>query len=725
MREFTRALPRRGITWVKTDSMSRRISFEGVLFAFIYFAYRLGQGLVSDQYPKAAANAATLIDWEKSIGMYFELQWHQFFMDTGLMMEVINWYYENMHFPVTLLALVTVFLHYHNKYGIIRNYWLLFTVGAFIVQWIVPMMPPRLMPELGFIDISSTRPGGIYSEDELGPLTNQIAAMPSVHFGWSMIAATSIIYVRRHWTSWLALIHPAATFVAIVATANHWMLDAVFALPILAAAFLIARLDLHHKVWVAFGQEPFRRDMPAVDPRPFLALERRAGNFRGMAAVSLAVFVAALAFSWNWFDVDEFANLQEAFGVAGGQMLYVDLASHHPPLYVFPFLAFLVGLPGSTLLWARVASMLMTWGAGVLGAHMFWRRGYKKTSGAFFGMWTLNLFVLLAGTRAMNEVPVLFLLVLAAWLYTSERDDKLVGVLVGAILAVSFMTRFTTVFFAVPFLFINRQRLPYAIVSGAATITAILAFMWTVDANLLQGFLDQAVLYQSGRVSIGRVFAFAQILLGIGILVIASVWHFVPELRPRRNRWSKLAMVAFLGLLAMLMLPRVYIHYFLPIAPVMTAFAAAALMKKGLSTVAKQVIIGAVLLTGILLMGIYFSATPHNSLSDAKDVGAWVEAHTDEDALVLTDAPEYAILGHRENWGSYFWNLRENYSAAEMNETLSEVQLLIASERLANGNGYPEGFVDYLVDLPCLEMGTVSIYWTQNSTAPAEMIGCT
>lgn len=710
--------------WFATDTVSRRVAFEGVLFAFIYFGYRLGQGLVSDQYPAARANADALIGWEKSLGMYFELGWHQFFMDTGLTMEVINWYYENMHFPITLLALVWVFLHFHDKYGVVRNFWLLFTLGAFIVQWIVPMMPPRLMPELGFIDISSTRPGGIYSEDELGPLTNQIAAMPSVHFGWSMFAAMAVIYVRRHWTSWLALIHPAVTFLAIVATANHWVLDAVFALPLLAVAFWLAHLRLHHRVNDAIGREPFKKELPPIDPRPFIALENRAANFQGMAAVSLAGFAAALALSWNWFDVDEFANLQQAFGVAAGNQLYVDLVSHHPPMYVFPFVAFLVGLPGSTLFWARAMSMLMTWTAGVLGAHMFWRRGYKKTSGVFLGMWTLNLFVLLAGSRAMNEVPVLFFLVLAAWLWTSEREDWLVGVLVGAVLALSFMTRFTTVFFAVPFLFINQRRLPYAIASGLAVLAGILAFMWTVNPDMLQNFLNEAVLYQSGRVSIGRVFAFGQILLGLGILVLAAVWRFVPDLRPRNNKWARLSLVALGGLLLMLVLPRVYIHYFLPVAPVMTAFAAAGLMKKQLSTVAKQVIIGSVLLTGILLMGIYFSATPHNSLKDAKEVSAWVELHTDEDALVLTDAPEYAILAHRENWEYYFWNLRDNYDAETLAASFADVQLVIASERLGDGNGFPEGFEEKLADLPCYEMGTVQMYWTQNTTAPADMVGC-
>ncbi|MFC7467869.1 phosphatase PAP2 family protein [Actinomadura keratinilytica] len=85
------------------------------------------------------------------------------------------------------------------------------------------------MPELGFVDTVH----GVqdFSQPDYGSLTaftNQYAAMPSLHFGWSLWCGVVVVALApRLWMKLLGLLHPFFTVCAIVGTANHWVLDAV------------------------------------------------------------------------------------------------------------------------------------------------------------------------------------------------------------------------------------------------------------------------------------------------------------------------------------------------------------------------------------------------------------------------------------------------------------------------------------------------------------------
>ncbi|WP_205576537.1 phosphatase PAP2 family protein, partial [Streptomyces europaeiscabiei] len=72
-------------------------------------------------------------------------------------------------------------------------------------------------------------------------LTNQYAAMPSLHFGWSLWCGLTIALVApRVWMKVLGLLHPFVTVLAIVATGNHWILDAVGGAAVVGAGFALA-----------------------------------------------------------------------------------------------------------------------------------------------------------------------------------------------------------------------------------------------------------------------------------------------------------------------------------------------------------------------------------------------------------------------------------------------------------------------------------------------------
>ncbi len=85
------------------------------------------------------------------------------------------------------------------------------------------------MPGLGFIDtIHGVQDFAKPDYGTLTGVTNQYAAMPSLHFGWSLWCGVVIVILApKLWMKALGLLHPLFTIAAIVATANHWVLDAV------------------------------------------------------------------------------------------------------------------------------------------------------------------------------------------------------------------------------------------------------------------------------------------------------------------------------------------------------------------------------------------------------------------------------------------------------------------------------------------------------------------
>ncbi|MGV9241796.1 phosphatase PAP2 family protein, partial [Streptomyces nigra] len=107
--------------------------------------------------------------------------------------------------------------------------------------WLYPLAPPRLMPGLGVVD-TVNGPQDFTQPDygTLTELTNQYAAMPSLHFGWSLWCGVVVaVLAPRWWIKALGLLHPLLTATAIVVTGNHWVLDAVGGALVVAAGFAV------------------------------------------------------------------------------------------------------------------------------------------------------------------------------------------------------------------------------------------------------------------------------------------------------------------------------------------------------------------------------------------------------------------------------------------------------------------------------------------------------
>jgi hypothetical protein len=103
-----------------------------------------------------------------------------------------------------------------------------------------PLAPPRMLPQHGFVDT-----GVRFGQSVYGPvagsdgLANQFAAMPSLHFGWALGVALALAAVTAGRLRLLWFVHPAATFIVIVVTANHFWLDGLVAAVLVGVAIAV------------------------------------------------------------------------------------------------------------------------------------------------------------------------------------------------------------------------------------------------------------------------------------------------------------------------------------------------------------------------------------------------------------------------------------------------------------------------------------------------------
>ena len=161
------------------------------------------------------------------------------FLPHPLIVQALNLYYAGLHFVVVIACLIWVYVWHRGHYPQVRTTLVLFTAAALLVQFI-PVAPPRMLPGDGMIDTAARYGQSVYGS-VAGFNADQLSAMPSVHVGWSLLAALVIVEVSRSRWRWLALAYPLLTMLAVVVTANHYWLDGIAAALLLALALMVQR----------------------------------------------------------------------------------------------------------------------------------------------------------------------------------------------------------------------------------------------------------------------------------------------------------------------------------------------------------------------------------------------------------------------------------------------------------------------------------------------------
>lgn len=238
----------------------------GVLF----IAYRQVRHLTQADRGIVMDNARRVVRWEQQFHLFTERGLQQLVSNSQTLIEVLNRYYVFVHFSATILFLLWAYIWHNTEYRRLKLHFITVTIAALGLHVAFPLAPPRMLHEFGFVDTLQRYGPRIYSLQTTKSVANQFAAMPSLHFGWAVLVAVSFIGIRRSRASLLVLIHPFMTLLAIVATANHYWLDALVALA-LVVLFAPTR---HYRRERSEGRSPVAAISTAHESEGVARLER-------------------------------------------------------------------------------------------------------------------------------------------------------------------------------------------------------------------------------------------------------------------------------------------------------------------------------------------------------------------------------------------------------------------------------------------------------------------
>jgi diacylglycerol O-acyltransferase len=212
---------------------------EALTIAWLCWVYDAITNLAPLRAHVALAHGAGILSLERSLQIDPELTLDRWLAAHHTLGLWISDYYDNAHFIVTLGLLGWLWWKRADIYRPLRNSLVLVNMLGFLVFWLYPVAPPRMLK--GFTDVvAATHAIGSWHTGALAAHANELAAMPSLHIAWAAWCGVALWRISaRRWVRTLGVLHPCLTAIAVLATGNHYVLDLAGGLFVLAAAMLL------------------------------------------------------------------------------------------------------------------------------------------------------------------------------------------------------------------------------------------------------------------------------------------------------------------------------------------------------------------------------------------------------------------------------------------------------------------------------------------------------
>ncbi len=235
--------PRRSPPPRRARAAQRPLWWREVVFLAVgYFLYTVTRNMAPLHLAAAQHHASLLYTIERALHIDVELALNGWITRHEFTSVVASYYYATLHFAVTLGVLVWAYRAHPEGYRRARTIVILSTLAALYLFWAFPLAPPRLTG-LGFVDtIANVRlwGGATWNSPSVASVSNEYAAMPSLHVAWSLWSAAVVVWLARNRLVRLfAPLYPLTTLLVVLATGNHFILDAVGAVAVLAVAVLV------------------------------------------------------------------------------------------------------------------------------------------------------------------------------------------------------------------------------------------------------------------------------------------------------------------------------------------------------------------------------------------------------------------------------------------------------------------------------------------------------
>jgi hypothetical protein len=204
---------------------------EFALISALYAVWRLARELPFTHPEGAMDRARAIDDVQNFFHLPTEISMQHFVVHYDWLAALTNDYYATVHVPALLVFLVWLFIRHRDRYPHWRNGLAGLTAFCLVIRFI-RVAPPRFVQELGFVDLSDKHGFDVYGDVGTG-ISDQFAAMPSIHVGWAAVVALGVFTVSTSRWRWLVLMHLPITIFVVAATGHHWWLDGIVAIALL------------------------------------------------------------------------------------------------------------------------------------------------------------------------------------------------------------------------------------------------------------------------------------------------------------------------------------------------------------------------------------------------------------------------------------------------------------------------------------------------------------
>jgi hypothetical protein len=211
------------------------------IFWSFYVAYEGSRTLAEGDRYVAMRNALDVRRAQDLLG----INWERAIQDWALngpdiVMAIANWTYFNCQFTTTYALLLFIYFRRNHAFYFIRNALLTTSFAGLVGYILLPTAPPRMLGGLGFVD-TLQQTSVNHQTSIVSFFSNPYAAMPSLHTAYAIIIGCAGVLVFAHpaiRALWVG--YPAVVIFSIVATANHWLLDAAVGAFVALFALLFA-----------------------------------------------------------------------------------------------------------------------------------------------------------------------------------------------------------------------------------------------------------------------------------------------------------------------------------------------------------------------------------------------------------------------------------------------------------------------------------------------------
>ncbi len=204
---------------------------EFALISALYSLWRLARELPFTHESGAIERARWIDHLQIALHLPTEISLQHFVLAHDWLARATNAYYATVHVPALIAFMIWLFFRHRDRYPHWRNGLALLTLGCLVIRFI-RVAPPRFIPDLHFVDLSARFGLGVYGPVGTG-VSDQFAAMPSIHVGWAAVVALGILWSTTSRWRWLFVLHLPVTMFVVAATGHHWWLDGIVALVLL------------------------------------------------------------------------------------------------------------------------------------------------------------------------------------------------------------------------------------------------------------------------------------------------------------------------------------------------------------------------------------------------------------------------------------------------------------------------------------------------------------